>query len=63
MAVVDVFDALTSNRPYKKAWSFESALELLKEESGEHFDPRLVEIFINNVEEIKKIYSSFEEQE
>ncbi len=63
VAVVDVFDALTSNRPYKKAWSFESALELLKEESGEHFDPRLVEIFINNVEEIKKIYSSFEEQE
>ncbi len=63
VAIVDVFDALTSNRPYKKAWSFEDALELLKKESGEHFDPKLVEIFINNVEEIRKIYSSFEEQE
>jgi putative two-component system response regulator len=63
VAVVDVFDALTSNRPYKKAWSFEDALNLLKEESGQHFDPKIVDIFINNVEEIKEIYSSFEEQE
>jgi putative two-component system response regulator len=62
VAVVDVFDALTSNRPYKKAWSFEDALNLLKEESGQHFDPKIVDIFINNVDEIKEIYNSFKEE-
>ncbi|WP_417327009.1 HD domain-containing phosphohydrolase [Halarcobacter sp.] len=61
VAVVDVFDALTSHRPYKKAWSFDDALNLLKEESGKHFDPTLVNLFIENTEEIKKIYNSFGE--
>ena len=45
-AVVDVFDALTSDRPYKKAWPVEEALELLQREAGRHFDPALVELFI-----------------
>lgn len=62
VAVVDVFDALTSNRPYKKAWSFDEALELLKEESEKHFDPKIIELFIKNIDEIKQIYSSFEEE-
>jgi len=61
VAVVDVFDALTSHRPYKKAWSFDDALNLLKEESGKHFDPNLVNLFIENTEEIKEIYNSFGE--
>lgn len=41
VALADVFDALTSERPYKKAWSVEDALALIKEESGKHFDPEL----------------------
>lgn len=49
-AVADVFDALTSNRPYRKAWSRESALEYIKKESGKHFDPKIVEIFLKVVE-------------
>lgn len=49
-AVADVFDALTSNRPYRKAWSRESALEYIKKESGKHFDPKIVEIFLKAVE-------------
>ena len=61
VAIVDVFDALTSSRPYKKAWSFEQAIDLLKEEKGKHFDPKIVDIFINNIDEIAKIYDSFKE--
>ncbi len=61
VAVVDVFDALTSHRPYKEAWSFEKAINLLKEESGKHFDPKIVELFIKNIDKIKEIHDSFQE--
>lgn len=42
VALADVFDALTSERPYKKAWPIEDALALIEKESGKHFDPALV---------------------
>ncbi len=42
VAVADVFDALTSNRPYKRAWSFQEALNYIRSESGQHFDPDCV---------------------
>jgi len=45
-AIVDVFDALTSDRPYRDAWSKEKTLNYIREQSGIHFDPRLVEIFL-----------------
>jgi len=45
-AVVDVFDALTSDRPYRKAWSREKALDHIEQESGKHFDPQIVDIFL-----------------
>ncbi|MEA3512076.1 MAG: response regulator [Campylobacterota bacterium] len=61
VAIADVFDALVSTRPYKKAWSFDDALELLKKESGVHFDPVLVELFQKNISSIKKIYDMFQE--
>lgn len=48
-AVVDVYDALTSDRPYRKAWSKEAALKLISEESGKHFDPEVVKIFLHKV--------------
>jgi len=44
-AVVDVWDALTSDRPYRKAWAEEKALKYIREQSGTHFDPRVVEAF------------------
>jgi len=47
-AVVDVFDALASDRCYKKAWPDSDILELLKEESGRHFDPELVLLFLKH---------------
>tara|TARA_B100001063_G_C16710764_1_gene527868 strand:+ start:83 stop:1111 length:1029 start_codon:yes stop_codon:yes gene_type:complete len=62
VAVVDVFDALTSHRPYKKAWTFEDALNLLIEEKGKHFDPKVVELFVENIDEVKNIYNSFQEE-
>lgn len=55
IALADVFDALTSERPYKKAWSIEKAAELIKQESGEHFDPDLVVHFLNLLPEFKDI--------
>lgn len=62
VAIVDVFDALTSHRPYKEAWSFEDAIDFLIKEKGEHFDPKIVDLFIENIDEVKNIYDSFQEQ-
>lgn len=45
-AVVDVFDALTSDRPYRRAWPVEQALEHIQKESGTHFDPEVVAVFM-----------------
>ncbi len=51
-AVVDVFDALTSDRPYKKAFSLETALGIIKESTGTHFDPTVVGVFTDMAEEL-----------
>ncbi len=48
-AVVDVYDALTSDRPYRKAWSREGTLKHIRQESGRHFDPQVVELFLKEV--------------
>ncbi|CAM3892321.1 HD domain-containing phosphohydrolase [Arcobacter cloacae] len=62
VAIADVFDALTSFRPYKQAWSFEDAVKYLQEKSGKEFDTKLVEIFINNLDEVAIIYNSFKDE-
>ncbi|RJF81387.1 DUF3369 domain-containing protein [Azospirillum cavernae] len=46
VAVADVFDALLHRRPYKKAWEIEEVLDLLRAESGQHFDPRVIDAFL-----------------
>jgi HD-GYP domain-containing protein (c-di-GMP phosphodiesterase class II) len=48
-AIVDVWDALTSDRPYRPAWTEEQALAYIKEESGRYFDPQVVELFLSHV--------------
>lgn len=58
-AIVDVFDALTSERPYKPAWSVEETSKYMKELSGKHFDPNLLEVFLENMPEILKIKQEF----
>ena len=51
MAIADVYDALVSERCYKKAMSPSEALKIIEEESGSHFDPKLVQVFLNHKEE------------
>jgi HD-GYP domain-containing protein (c-di-GMP phosphodiesterase class II) len=46
-AIVDVYDALTSNRPYRSAWTREKAMEYIREQSGMQFDPKVVNAFID----------------
>ncbi|NOR69510.1 MAG: response regulator [Methylomarinum sp.] len=55
VAIADVFDALTSKRPYKEAWPIEDAIEMIKKDAGTHFDPYLVSLFINVLPELLKI--------
>jgi two-component system response regulator RpfG len=55
VAVADVFDALTSSRPYKQAWSIDQAFDYLREESGKHLDPELVDVMISIRKTIEKI--------
>lgn len=59
VAVADVFDALTSERPYKRAWSVEDATQLLKNASGKHFDPVCIDAFFSEFDEILSIKNSF----
>ncbi|WP_211235850.1 response regulator [Psychromonas aquimarina] len=59
VAIADVFDALTSERPYKKAWSVEKACGLLRREAGAHFDPHLVPLFLQILPEVLKVKNSF----
>ena len=60
-AVADVFDALGSERVYKKAWELEKILSLFKEESGKHFDPNLIKLFIENLDSFLKIRDKFKD--
>jgi two-component system response regulator RpfG len=62
VAIADVFDALTSSRSYKEAWSIESAMQYLVEESGRHFDPALVKIMVSLRPLVEKIYAEHSEK-
>ena len=62
VAMADVFDALTSERPYKKAWTVEAALDYQKEQKGRHFDPTLVDLFQTILPEILQIKERFAEE-
>jgi len=50
-AIVDVYDALTSDRPYRASWSKEKTLQYIRELSGSHFDPQVVAAFLMMMEE------------
>lgn len=59
VSVADVFDALTSKRPYKDALDFNRSVSMILEESGSHFDPRIIEAFKNNLDVFKDTYKGF----
>jgi len=62
-AVADVFDALTSRRPYKEVWSIDKAVEEIKAGKESHFDPDLVDMFIKSLPEILKIKEQFSDSD
>jgi len=62
VAIADVFDALTSDRPYKKAWSVEDTMKMLDENAGSHFDPDIIPIVHEVLPDILKIKSQYEER-
>lgn len=61
VAVADVFDALTSKRPYKQAWSNERAIETLMQLAGEKLDENCVNALLEHIEDIEKIQQQFQE--
>jgi putative two-component system response regulator len=62
IAVGDVFDALTSPRPYKKAWPIDEAAKFLNENSGSHFDPQCVAAFFKAWDDILKIHEQYRDE-
>ena len=60
-AICDVFDALGSDRTYKKAWDLDKILKYFKEEKGKHFDPRLIDLFFENLDGFLKIRDEYDE--
>lgn len=61
VAIADVFDALTSARPYKAPWPLEQALDTIREGANQHFDPRIVEAFFDLLPQILEIRARFSE--
>ncbi len=61
-ALADVFDALGSDRVYKKAWDDEKIFNLFKEERAKHFDPKLIDIFFEHLDEFLKIRETFKDK-
>ncbi|WP_317928949.1 HD domain-containing phosphohydrolase [Halioxenophilus sp. WMMB6] len=61
-ALADVFDALVSRRPYKQPWPFEEAVQFIKTNSGVHFDPELVEVFLKHLEQVRSIQNQYGDQ-
>ena len=61
VAVADIFDALTSKRPYKQAWRNEAAIKILKEYAGTKLDTDCVNALIDNLDQVKEIQSLFKE--
>lgn len=59
LAIADVFDALISDRCYKKAWPLDKVISLFREEKGQHFDPNLTEIFLDNVKDFAAIKEKY----
>ena len=62
VAIADVFDALTSPRPYKEPWNLDRAVEYLVAQKGKHFDPELVDAFLACMDEIKEVMAKFHDE-
>ncbi|MDA0657353.1 MAG: HD domain-containing protein [Planctomycetota bacterium] len=63
VALADVYDALSSERPYKKAFTQEKCCEIIREGSGKHFDPRIADAFFASLGQISQVQSEFADAE
>ncbi len=63
MAVCDVFDALTSERYYKKGWSLDETFNEIISLSGKHFDPAVIKLFIQNFDEFKEVHNKIQDKQ
>ena len=59
MAVADVFDALVSRRSYKEPMPYDKAIDIIREGAGKHFDPVIVQAFLNADEEVRRVEAEF----
>ncbi len=62
VALADVFDALGSDRCYKKAWPLEKVLELIRDQRGKHFDPDLVDLLLNNLPQFLAVRDRYKDE-
>jgi putative two-component system response regulator len=62
VAVADVFDALTSERPYKKRWDNDRAFEFLQQGRGSHFDPECVDAFLAGIDQVLAISEKYQDE-
>jgi DNA-binding LacI/PurR family transcriptional regulator len=61
VALTDVFDALGTERVYKEKWEWDKIIDYIKEQRGKQFDPKIVDIFLENLDEIRKIKDSLKD--
>ena len=61
MAVADVFDALVSRRSYKEPFSFEKAMDIIREGAGSHFDPQVAAAFLESADEVRRVMAAYGE--
>ena len=62
VAVADVFDALMSRRPYKPAFTVDQAINIIKEGRGRHFDCDVVDVFLDDLTELQRIWNASQEE-
>jgi putative two-component system response regulator len=63
VSIADVFDALTTARPYKQAWTVEAAIDQVQKDAGKHFDPKLVELFMKVLPQLLAIRERWKEED
>jgi len=62
LEIGDVYDAVTSERPYKPAYSIEEALQILREGRGTQFDPEVVDVFFDQLDEILAVVAEYQDK-
>ncbi len=62
-SIADVFDALLSKRPYKEPWTLDRTVEHMKSLKGKAFDPDLIDLFFENIDEVMRIRKRYKDEE